>query len=91
MTEGIDKALTAAKEAAGGKNVLIMDGADIVQQYLNAGLVDELNIQLADILLGEGTRLFDNLDAAKVALRQVSSVGSTGVTHLKYEPLKQEV
>ena len=85
ITGGIKKALAVAKETAGTKNVLIMGGGDIVQQYLNAGLVNELNIQLVDIFLGGGTRLFDNIKADKIKLRQVSSLPSTGVTHLKYE------
>jgi dihydrofolate reductase len=85
ITEGIKKALAEAKVTAGTKNVLVMGGADIVQQYLNAGLVDELNIQLVDIFLGRGTRLFDNINTDKIKLEQVTSVASTGVTHLMYK------
>jgi dihydrofolate reductase len=88
ITEGIEKASAAAKKAAGEKNVLIMGGADVVQQYLNAGLVDELNLQLVDIFLVKGTRLFNNIRADKVKLKQAASIGSTGVTHLKYELIK---
>jgi len=88
ITEGIEKAFSDAKVTAGAKNVLIMGGADIVQQYLNAGLVDELNIQLVDIFLGRGTRLFDNINADKIKLEQIACIASTGVTHLKYKVLK---
>ncbi len=88
ITGGIEKALAAAKATAGAKNVLVMGGADIVQQYLNAGWVDELNLQLVDIFLGKGTRLFDNINADKIKLEQIASIASTGVTHLKYKVLK---
>ena len=85
ITKGIENALMEARETAGTKNVLIMGGANIVQQYLNAGLVDELNIQLIDVLLGRGTRLLDNINTDKIKLAQVASVASTGVTHLMYK------
>src|SRR6185503_2981590 len=68
VTDGIESALEQAREAAGGKDVWLGGGANIAQQYLAAGLIDELHIHVAPILLGGGARLFDNLGGADVAL-----------------------
>lgn len=78
---GIDEALTRARELAGDKDVLIMGGSDTAQQFLNAGVVHELRISIAHILLGEGVRLFDNLAVAP-SLTAVSSESSALATHL---------
>jgi dihydrofolate reductase len=88
VTDGIESALARAREAAGGKDVVIAGGAAVVQQYLAAGLVDELNISLVPILLGAGERLLDNLDAAAIELEQVSAVEAPGVTHLRYRVVR---
>jgi len=63
VTDGIESALGQAQAAAGDKDVAVGGGASVVQQYLKAGLLDELQIHLAPVLLGGGVRLFDNLDA----------------------------
>ena len=55
-------ALDKARAAAGGKNVVVMGGADLLRQYLNAGVVDELTFTIAPVLLGEGKRLFDGIE-----------------------------
>jgi dihydrofolate reductase len=87
VTDGVESALDQAKEAAGGKDVALGGGADIAQQYLRAGLIDELQIHLVPVLLGEGSRLFDKLDPAAVRLECTRAIDSPGVTHLKYRVL----
>ncbi len=84
VTDGIESALEQAKEAAGGKDVSLGGGAAVFQQYLAAGLVDELKLSVVPILLGDGTRLFDNLAGADVKLEPVRVVDAPGVTHLTY-------
>jgi len=82
VTDGID--LEQAREAAGGKDVMLWGGGNIAQQYLAAGLLDELELHVVPVLLGDGARLFDNLGDAEVKLEQVRVVEAPGVTHLKY-------
>jgi dihydrofolate reductase len=84
VSDGIESALEQAKEAAGGKDVSLGGGADVAQQYLAAGLIDELELNVVPVLLGEGTRLFDNLAGAGLALEQVQAIEAPGVTHIKY-------
>jgi dihydrofolate reductase len=84
VTEGVESALEQAKEAAGGKDVSLGGGASVAQQYLAAGLLDEIEISLVPLLLGRGERLFDNLDSADIRLEQVRTVEAPGVTHVKY-------
>jgi dihydrofolate reductase len=84
VTDGIESALEQAREAAGGKDVMLWGGAHVVQQYLAAGLLDELELHVVPVLLGDGARLFDNLGDAEVELKQVRAVEAPGVTHLKY-------
>ncbi|MFL5821394.1 MAG: dihydrofolate reductase family protein [Solirubrobacteraceae bacterium] len=84
VTEGIERALERAKDAAGGKDVRLWGGAQAIQQYLAAGLLDELELHVVPVLLGDGARLFDNLGDAEVQLEQVRAVEAPGVTHLKY-------
>jgi dihydrofolate reductase len=83
VTDGIESALEQARAAADDKGVSLGGGASVAQQYLAAGLLDELVISVVPILLGGGARLFDNLgDAAK--LEQIEAVGAPGVTHIRY-------
>jgi dihydrofolate reductase len=84
VTEGIERALELAKEAANGRDVRLWGGAQAIQQYMAAGLLDELELHVVPVLLGGGERLFDNLGDAKPQLEQVRGVGAPGVTHLKY-------
>jgi dihydrofolate reductase len=86
VTDGIESAVAQAKIAAGEKNVTV-GGASIAQQCLNTGLVDEIYIHLVPILLGGGTRLFENL-SAPLELEQVEIIEAPGVTHLKYSVLR---
>lgn len=84
VTDGIESALEQAREAAGGKDVLLSGGAEVVNEYLAAGLLDELQLSVAPVLLGDGARLFEDLEDAKVQLEQVRVVEAPGVAHLKY-------
>jgi dihydrofolate reductase len=88
VTHGIESALEQARRAASGKDVALAGGADVAQQYLAAGLIDEMEIHLVPVLLGAGARLFDNLGGATVELEQVRAVEAPGVTHLKYRVVK---
>jgi dihydrofolate reductase len=63
---------------------MLWGGAHVVQQYLAAGLLDELELHVVPVLLRDGARLFDNVGDAKVELKQVRAVEAPGVTHLKY-------
>ena len=84
VTDGIESALEQARDAAGGKDIALGGGASVAQQYLAAGLIDELEISVVPLLLGSGARLFDNLDGAAITLEQIRVVEAPGVTHLKY-------
>jgi dihydrofolate reductase len=84
VTDGIESALEQAKEAAGRKDVLLGGGANVAQQYLSAGLIDEMELHIAPILLGAGERLFDNVDRSAFELVLVRTVAGPGVTHVKY-------
>jgi len=83
VTDGIESAVARAKSAAGPKSVGV-HGAQTIQQCLNAGLLDELHIDMAAVLLGGGVRLFDNLADSPVALGDPTVVAGVGVTHLRY-------
>jgi dihydrofolate reductase len=83
VTDGIGSALDQAKKAAGGKDVMVWGGGQAVSQYLAAGLLDELELHVVPVLLGDGARVFDIGDSA-VQLEQVRAVEAPGVTHLKY-------
>jgi dihydrofolate reductase len=87
VTEGIEAALEQARAAAGDKDVAVSGGASVVQQYLDAGQLDELQINLAPVLLGGGTRLFEGLGVAQ-ALEVIRVVQSPAVTHLRYRVAK---
>jgi dihydrofolate reductase len=84
VTDGIESALEQAKEAAAGKDVSLGGGAAVFQQYLAAGLVDQLQLTLVPILLRDGTRLFDDIAGFDVNLEPVRVVDAPGVTHLTY-------
>jgi dihydrofolate reductase len=88
VTEGIESALERAREAAGGGDVMLWGGAHAAQQYLAAGLLDELELHVVPVVLGDGARLFDNVRDAEVQLEQVRAVEAPGVTHLKYRTVK---
>ena len=83
-TDGIERALERAKESADGQDVRLWGGAQVIQQYLAAGLLDELELHIVPVLLGGGARLFDDLGGAGIKLEQVRAVEAPGVTHLTY-------
>jgi dihydrofolate reductase len=83
VTDGIAAALELARHAAGGRDVALAGGARAAQQYLSAGLVDEMELHLVPMLLGGGERLFDGVKDLK-GLRLVRTVTAPDVTHLKF-------
>ncbi len=83
VTDGIESAVARAKAAAGAKSVGV-HGAQTIQQCLDAGLLDEIQIDLAAVLLGEGVRLFDQLANTPLVLGNPTVVAGVGVTHLRY-------
>jgi dihydrofolate reductase len=83
VTDGIESALEQARAAAGGKDVTIGGGAKAVNQYLAAGLVDELELHVAPLLLGGGARMFEGVGTG-LKLEQTRAVEAPGVSHLKY-------
>jgi dihydrofolate reductase len=88
VTDGIESALEQAHSAAGDKDVYVAGGASIVQQYLRAGLLDELQIHVAPVLLGGGTRLLDDLGPDPAKLETTRVIESPNVTHLRYRVVK---
>lgn len=85
VTDGIASALEQAKVAAGARNVAIGGGAKIARQYLQAGLVDEIEIHLVPVLFGSGTRLFEFLNTQPVELEITRVITTPEVTHLTYQ------
>ena len=89
VTGGIEDALEQAAAAAGDKNVAIGGGADVAQQYLRAGLIDELQLHVVPLLLGGGVRLFeDQGGSAHVGVEQTRVIESPAVTHLRYRVVR---
>lgn len=84
VSDRIQDVLSRAREVCGGKDVRISGGANLVLQYLNAGLVDELVLSVAPTFLGAGKRLFDGVDRNALGLEIIESIGSPEVTHLRY-------
>jgi dihydrofolate reductase len=88
VTDGIESALEQAKEAAGDQDVYIGGGASIINQYLAAGLVDEIEVHVSPLILGGGERLFDGV-GPDLKLEQLRAVEAPGVAHLKYRVVKK--
>ena len=84
VTGGVAAALARAKEVAGGKDVAVLGGADVIRQFAEAGLLDELRLHLAHVLLGDGTRLFDRIDPKRVTLERTRVVDAPGATRLTF-------
>jgi dihydrofolate reductase len=89
VTDGIEAALERAREAAGEKDVFIGGGADVINQYLAAGLVDELELHVSPIILGGGARLFAGV-GPDLKLELLRVVEAPGVTHLKYRVVNHQ-
>ena len=86
VTDGIESALRKAKEAAGDRNVKIMGGASTLNQYLAAGLIDELWLHIVPVTIGSGARLFEGIPNLKLEPMEIS--GTSVVTHIRYNVLK---
>ena len=84
VTDGIEAALAQALEAAGGLDVSVGGGAETAQQYLRAGLIDEMEIHVVPVLLGGGERLFEHLDGGLAGFECVELVSSPAVAHYRY-------
>ncbi|MEQ1505771.1 MAG: dihydrofolate reductase family protein [Myxococcota bacterium] len=84
VDDGIHSALNQARAVVGDRDIRIGGGADLIVQYLNAGLVDELHLAVAPVLFGGGTPLFAGIDHRRVALTPADSAASPRVTHLSY-------
>ena len=84
MTEGIEAALEQATEAADGRDVAIAGGASVARQYLDAALLDEIDLSIVPVLLGRGERLFEGVEVDGIGLEQVRAIDAPGVTHIKY-------
>jgi dihydrofolate reductase len=89
VSDGIEPALDRAREAAGDRDVRIAGGGETILEYVNAGLVDEFTIALSPVVFGSGIRLFEGVDAGRVALEPVRSEPTPRVTHLTYEVRKR--
>jgi dihydrofolate reductase len=88
VTGGIDPALERATAAAGDRDVVLLGGADVIRQFVSAGLVDELRIHLVSVLLGDGTRLFEGMGPEHIELECTRVIGEPGVTHLTFRVAK---
>jgi dihydrofolate reductase len=84
VNDGIESALQQAREAAGDRDVRIAGGGATILEYLNAGLVDEFTIALSPLVIGLGIRLFDGVDASRIALDPIRAEPTGRVTHLTY-------
>ncbi|MET9621930.1 dihydrofolate reductase family protein [Streptomyces sp. NPDC006464] len=89
VNDGIETALDLAREAAATRDVRIAGGAATILEYVNAGLIDEFSIALSPVLFGSGIRLFEGVDATRVALEPVRAEPSPRVTHLTYTVRKR--
>jgi len=87
VTEGIEEAMRRARESAGDRDIRIGGGASVVNQYLAAGLIDELELQVVPVLIGSGTRLFEGI-GQELKLEPIRAVPGREVTHIKYRVLK---
>lgn len=89
INDGIEVALEKAKQSAKGKDIRIQGGANTIQQFLNAGLVNEFFIHIAPVFLGSGIRLFDGIDKNKYNLQLEEAIASGSITHLRYSLTKK--
>ena len=87
ITDGVESALQQARKAAGEKDVALGGGAKAAQQYLAAGLIDEMELHIVPMLLGGGERLFDNTPS-RMQLEPIRTIEGRGVTHVKYRIVK---
>jgi dihydrofolate reductase len=88
VIDGIESAIKQAKAIAGDKNIWVMGGANIAQQYIKADLFDELQIHIAPILFGQGTRLFEHIGSEHIKLESTRVLVTPGAIHLRYRVVK---
>lgn len=88
INDGIASALEQARASAQGKDVRIQGGADTIQQYLNAGVIDECFIHVAPVFLGSGVRLFEGMDPNRYDVRAEEVIASNATTHIRYRLVK---
>jgi dihydrofolate reductase len=88
VMDGIESALEQARAAANGRIVTVMGGASIGQQYIRAGLVDELSIHLVPVLFGGGIRMFEHLGGEHIELEPIEAIETRAATHLRYRIVK---
>jgi dihydrofolate reductase len=88
VTDGVESAIEKAKAAAGNKDVAVIGGANIAQQCLKAGLLDEIQIDLMPLLLGEGLRLFEHLSMEQIELEKTKVIDAPVRTHLIFRVVK---
>jgi dihydrofolate reductase len=88
VTDGIESAIRQARVAAGDMNITVVGGASTFQQCINAGLVDELHIDIKPLLLGEGLRLFEHLNPEPIELETTRVIESPDFTHLQFRVVK---
>jgi dihydrofolate reductase len=89
VADGIESAVRQAKKAAGKKNVYLMGGANVVQQCIKAGILDEMMLHIVPVLLGGGgVRLFDHLEDTHIELEQAGVVEAPGVTHMRFRVVR---
>ena len=84
VTDGIESALEQAREAAGEKDVLLAGGAQVAQQYLKSGLLEEIMLHVSPLILGDGTRLFEGIGPEEATLETMEVVESPAITHIRY-------
>lgn len=89
INDGIESALEKARQAAKGKDIRIQGGANTIQQFLNAGLIDEFFIHISPVFLGSGIRLFEGMDNDKYELQIVEVIPSDLTTHIRYKLTKK--
>jgi dihydrofolate reductase len=88
VTDGIESALKQAQAVAGDKNIWLMGGANLDQQYLKARLVDEIQLHIAPVLFTEGRRLFDHIGSEHIELEKISTIDTPEATHFKFRVVK---
>jgi dihydrofolate reductase len=90
VTGGVHDALERARAAAGVRNVIVMGGADVLRQCLAAGMVDELTLTIAPVLLGAGKRLFDGMERTDLRFERAEVIESPFATHLRFRVGREE-
>jgi dihydrofolate reductase len=88
VTDGFESGIQQAKAAAGDKDVTVIGGANTIQQLLKAGLIDELQIDIAPLLLGDGLRLFEYLEAQQIKLEKTKVMNTPFLTHFHFHVIR---